>query len=93
MLDLAGFRLIYPEFRSQSDALVQKALDMAEARTDAGVFGTLTDEAHGALTADILTSRPAGQSAKMKDQPTKTVYANKRLELEALCAGFRGGAI
>lgn len=92
MLNLASFRAIYPEFRAQGDAMVQTALDFAALRTDASVFDTLTDEAHGALAADILASRPTGREAKMKDL-TKTCYAEKREQLEALVGGFRGGAI
>jgi len=92
MLDLAAFRAIYGEFKAQTDIAVQSALDFAEARTDASIFGDFTNEAHGALAADILASRPAGREAKMKDL-TITCYANKRTELETLVGGFQGGAI
>jgi hypothetical protein len=92
MLTLAQFRAIYPEFKAQSDPMVQGALDFAELRTDASIFGDFVNEAHGALTADILASRPSGREAKMKDM-TKTCYAEKREQLEALVAGFQGGAI
>jgi hypothetical protein len=93
MLSLAGFRAIYGEFKAVSDTAVQSALDFAEVRTDASIFTTLTNEAHGWLTADILASRPSGREAKMKDMPNQTVYGAKRAELEALVGGFQGGAI
>jgi hypothetical protein len=92
MVNLPRFRTIYPEFKAQADALVQECLDFAALRTDSSVFGDLTDEAHAALAADILASRPSGREAKMKDM-TKTCYAEKRAELEMLVGGFQGGAI
>lgn len=93
MLNLAGFRAIYPEFKSVSDLMVQSALDMAELRTDAGVFGILANEAHGWLTADILASRPSGRETKIKGLENTTVYGAQRARLEALVGGFQGGAI
>lgn len=91
MITLADFRTLFPEFTASPDALVQACLDQAETRTDADVFGDLTDEAHGWLAADILASRPFGRASRVgKDNTGETVYAIKRAELERLCCAFYG---
>lgn len=92
MLNLAAFRVDFPEFRTLPDPFVQSALDKAELRTDAAILGTLTDEYHGNKTADIITSRPSGGSAVQspKTDSSKNVYAMKCTELEQLVGGFRG---
>lgn len=94
MMTLSAFRVDFPEFRTVSDAAVQSALDKAEKRTDAGVFGDQTDEYHGNRAADILISRPNGMSGRQvpEGEEKVNVYAQKCTELETLNCGFRGGA-
>jgi hypothetical protein len=93
MLDLAAFRVRYPEFAQSLDATVQAALDDAEAETDAEVFGTKTNQAHGALAAHKLQSSPRGRETRLKPQPgsdSTSVYLKERRRLETLCCAGRG---
>jgi hypothetical protein len=92
MLDLAGFRARFLEFKSVSDARIQTALNDAWVRTNPAVFGDTTDEAHAQLAADLLTSSPSGAETRMKDEPSKTVYRINRERLETEACGFYGGA-
>jgi len=93
LIDLAAFRLAHPEFGNQPDAQVQACLDEAELRTDATVFGSLTNEAHRWLAADLLVSRPTGREARQEKMlGGESIYRVRRLELETICGGFQGGA-
>jgi len=93
MLDVAGFRLRFSEFKTLSDARILAALNDAAERTNPDVFGTSTNEAHGQLAADLLASSPGGAETRMKDEPTKTVYRVNRERLELEHCGFRGGPV
>jgi hypothetical protein len=92
VLNLAAFRARRPEFTAIPDATVQAALDDAEARTDADVFGALVNEAHMWLAADILATGPHGREArhKMTGVALPSSYAAKRIELESLCCAAYG---
>jgi hypothetical protein len=85
--------LRFPEFKTVGDARIQISLNDAERRTDPVVFGDSTDEAVAQLAADLLMSSPSGAETRMKDHPSKTVYALNRERLEIEHCGFRGGAI
>lgn len=90
MLTVSEFRARFPEFKLVPDGTIQAALDDAATRTDADVFGSSTNEAHGWLTADILASHPHGNTArhKLTNVPLPSMYALKRAELERIyCAG------
>jgi hypothetical protein len=93
MLDLAAFRVRFREFDKVLNAKVQAALDDAEKRTDAEVFGDSADQAHGLLAAHLLAANPGGREARLQgplnsDRSFDTVYSAEldRLKNEC-CAG------
>jgi hypothetical protein len=90
MLTISEFRERKAEFNAVSNAKVQAALDDAEARTDAEVFGDLTDEAHMWLTAHLLAADPVGREARLKGSLFDTIYLAERQRLEALVAPGMG---
>lgn len=76
MLDLAAFRVRYPEFKGVADALIEVKLADAVKRLSPAVFGTRYDEAHGCLTAHLLAGgAPWGAAARLKDGSGGTVYS------------------
>lgn len=85
MLTAAQFVAQWPEFAPVDDA-VTTAVAEAELRTDATVFGALTDRAHGYLAAHILASGPTGKDARIKGQAFQTLYLAERERLESLVA-------
>ncbi len=95
MLDVAGFLARHGEFtavNTANSAKVAAALADAAAQTDASVFGALTDQAHGLLTAHFLACNPAGREARMTPggdvMKYETVYLSARKLLEQnRCAG------
>jgi hypothetical protein len=92
MLDLAGFRAMFPEFAATSDSLINLSLDDAALRVSPGVYGGNINRAHGLVTADMLVSAPWGAGARLNPKAVdgKTVYnmALKRLIEER--GGLRG---
>ena len=89
MLTAVEFVEQWPEF-APVDAAVEAAVAEAELRTDASVFGALTNRAHGYLTAHILASGPSGKEARIKGAAAvtmgRTLYLNEREKLEDLVA-------
>ena len=84
MLTLAQFRALKREFDKVSDAKVQAAVDAAAARTDATVFGALTDEAHMWLAAHLLAADPRGGTVRIQGMGFRTVYLEERQRIEDL---------
>lgn len=82
MISLADFRAAYPEFARVADPLVQVALDKAEKRTSAEVFGDQTDEAHGLLAAHLLAISPMGRESRLQKESRVTTYLTERTWLE-----------
>jgi hypothetical protein len=92
VLDVAGFLARHGEFAAVNTANAAKvaaALADAAAQTDPEVFGDLTDQAHGLLTAHFLVSNPTGREARLKGPAEyTTVYLRARELLERnRCAG------
>jgi hypothetical protein len=90
VITLAQFRARCPEFLNTSDAAVNAALAQAEVRTDAEVFGAVTDEAHQYLTCHILATQARGREAAIKDMPGETTYSLARKGLEYTFGGGWG---
>jgi hypothetical protein len=90
MLDLSAFRVLHPEFAAVQDDTIEAKLAAAELRTDAEVFGDLTDEAHGWLTAHLLAASPAGREALLKGgkEAGATRYSAERDRLENICCSM-----
>lgn len=74
MLDLAGFRALYPEFAKASSDLVQSRLDQATNRYDPDVWAERSDEAHGLQTAHLLAISPFGQAARLVSEKGRSTY-------------------
>ncbi len=81
MLDPAGFRARYPEFATASDALVSVTLKDASSQIDNSVWGTLTDQAHGLLTAHMLVIAPNGQMARLQTDKGVSTYWTRYVAL------------
>lgn len=74
MLNLAQFRLRFPEFKNAIDALVTETLARATAQIEPEVWGSLTDEGHGLLTAHLLAMAPNGQMARLQTEKGQSTY-------------------
>ncbi len=85
-MDLSAFRIKFPEFESAGDPFVQAFLDTAEARVDADVWGAITDEGHGLLTAHLLALAPNGQFSRLQSAKGETTYGTEHKRLEKLVA-------
>lgn len=88
MLDLAGFRALFPEFKTAPDPLVQSRLDQAALRVDTSVFGTRINEGHGLKAAHLLAISPYGQMARMSSKAGDSTYNVQYRELVTICAGL-----
>lgn len=67
-------------------ARIDRALDAAAARIDAEVFGETTDEAHGLLTAAILSRGATGQDVRIKDTSAGAPGSVHQRAFDALAA-------
>lgn len=74
MLDLAAFRLEYPEFQSAEDAFVSAYLARAARRIDPRIWGELAAEGHGLLAAHLVATSPYGQMARMVSADGDSTY-------------------
>lgn len=85
MLDLAGFRARFPEFKAVADSYLQAKLDDAALRLSPAVFGARINEAHGWLAAHLAASAPWGYQARLeatKDGSTTYSAAYDKLAQE-----------
>jgi hypothetical protein len=93
-LDLASFRVLYPEMDRVADTLAQAKLDEAEGRIDPDYFGAgAVDQAHGLLSAHLIAISPAGRQARLvpeKAQGNSTTYYR---EYEAMLREFNPGPV
>lgn len=64
-LDEARFRILHPEFKGASPALVNEKLAMATTRLSVQLLGCQYDEAHGWATAHLLATTPWGLAARL----------------------------
>ncbi len=88
-MDLATFRVLYPEFRTAEDPIVEGRLADAALELDADLYDTRLDEAQGYLAAHMLAVSPFGRSARMVNEDGSTTY-QKRLNrvLRVSLVGF-----
>lgn len=74
-MDLAAFRLRFPECRSADDPTVTAVLNAAATELNAVEIGAPFDEAHGLLAAHKLALSPFGRAARMlNDEGTSTYF-------------------
>ena len=90
MLDLAGFRTRFPEFKAVAEGYLLAKLADASVRLSPAVFGLRTDEAHGWLTAHLAASAPWGYQARLQGTTDgSTVYSSAFDAIVRECAaGF-----
>lgn len=88
MLNLATFRVQFPEFNSAPDPLVQSRLDQAERRINSEVWGPKENDGHGMLTAHLLALSIFGQMAKLQSKTGETTYGVQFEAMEIEVAGF-----
>ena len=81
-MNIAAFRIRFPEFETAPDSLVQMCLDVAAGETDAAAFSTAYDEAHGLLACHKLAISPYGQNARMVSDKGETTYGRERAAVE-----------
>lgn len=80
-VSLHTFRDEYPEFRNTADTEVTRKLARAKNRVRSNIWGDLTDEGVGLLTAHLLALAPAGQNARL-DPKTMTMYMPEYKKLQ-----------
>lgn len=82
-LDLATFRADFEEFGSLGDSVVQSALDKANRRTPADVWGDDQGAAAGYLAAHLLEQGPYGRDARLEQKSKEgTTYLEERERME-----------
>ena len=87
-MDLATFRIQYPEFQTATDPLVSGKLAAAAQRLDAVIWGARFDQAHGLLTAHLLALSTHGQFARLQKDKDDTIYHKQYQELETQVCGL-----
>jgi hypothetical protein len=90
MLDLAGFRVRFPEFKAVADGYLLAKLADASVRLSPAVFGARVNEAHGWLAAHLAASAPWGYQARLQGSTDgSTVYSSAfDLLVRECAAGF-----
>jgi hypothetical protein len=73
-MDLATFRVQYPEFKTALDPFVQAFLDAAAREINPTELGEAYDNAHGLLAAHKLAISPFGKQARMVNEDGSTTY-------------------
>jgi hypothetical protein len=81
VLDLAGFRVRFPEMANIPDARVQAALDDALIEFDQDLWGAKLAKGQGFLAAHDIACSPAGQNARLVDKTGSTTYYVKYRKL------------
>lgn len=82
------FKVRWPEFAPQSDALVVAVLAEAAAECDERIFGASYDHAVGLLAAHKLGMGPFGQTARQEgNDKAKTSYLDEWNRLARARAG------
>jgi hypothetical protein len=67
-VEIATFKIRYPEFKSASDDLIEACLEDAALSVDATVYGAKYDLAHGLLAAHYLAMNPNGLQLRMQTE-------------------------
>ncbi len=90
MIELAGFRVRFPEFKAVDDGYLEAKITDASERLSPAVFGARTNEAHAWLSAHLAASAPWGYQARLQGRDDgSTVYSEQFNQLVRECAaGF-----
>jgi hypothetical protein len=73
-MDLATFKIRYPEFQQTDDGLVETVLAEAAGELDATVWGAKHELGTGLLAAHKLSCSPHGKEARLAKDTHETVY-------------------
>lgn len=76
-MNLATFRVEYPELATAPDALVNTKLASAARSIDSDLFGDRYDDAHGLLAAHLICLSPYGKNARLSSKEGKTTYGER----------------
>lgn len=74
-MNIAQFRLLYPEFRTASDPFVQGFLDEAATMISRDVVGSRYDQLHGLKAAHLIAISPAAVNARLVAKDGTTTYS------------------
>ncbi len=90
MLNLAGFRTRFPEFKAVDGTYLDAKISDASARVSPAVFGARLDEAHAWLAAHLAASAPWGYQARLQGRDDgATIYSEQFTLLVRECgAGY-----
>lgn len=88
MLDLAQFRVRFPEFDKVNDPMVNAALTRAALDINVEIWGTKQDTGHGLRAAHLLAISPMGQMARMSSKEGDSTYGKQYRESQAEVAGM-----
>lgn len=88
-MNLASFRILYPEFVSTPDATVTAQLNAAAFNVDTGTYGDRYDQAHGLLTAHFLALAPGAQMARLDPKTLKAMGATSLYETTTYGIAFQ----
>lgn len=64
----------FPEFRDTDPVLIQRAIRDATLQIESSVWGAKADAGISYLAADIITSGPHGEQARLKKDSNVTTY-------------------
>lgn len=89
-MNLAAFRIAYPELITASDTLVTTMLGYAEQSVDATIYGDRYEHAHGLLTAHLICCAPGGRLARLEADKLETTFGRMFSDLrDAATAAIR----
>lgn len=88
-MDLASFRIAYPELVTADDSLVTAKLADAARNVDATMFGDRFDQAQGLLAAHYVCLSPGGVVARLDPKTLAAMGATQGYELTTYGLQFR----
>lgn len=76
------FLVRYPQFKSAGSPLIQASLTEAALFVEPAIYGAKTDYAIGLFAAQQLARSPWGQTQRLSDDESKTIYDDAIDELK-----------
>ena len=86
-LDVASFKVVFPEFTDAGDAMIALYIQDASQRVNVA-FGSLFDRAHAIMTAKMLAQSSFGQQARLLSKTGRSTYDD---QLDNLAYTFNAG--
>ena len=72
-LDVASFKVVFPEFTDAGDTMIALYIQDASQRVNVA-FGSLFDRAHAIMTAKMLAQSSFGQQARLLSKTGRSTY-------------------